>query len=108
MNAALATTISVTRQAPESVGTAYKTILARMTTISAGGTDEDGATLTSYTEDMNTFGINVLDATGHLRQMAFDFADSFRQGLDLATQQLRRLPERGILNSNFGKFGRQI
>lgn len=69
MNAALATTISVTRQAPETVGTAYKTILARMTTISAGGTDEDGATLTSYTEDMNTFGINVLDATGHLRDM---------------------------------------
>lgn len=69
MNAALATTISVTRQAPETVGTAYKTILARMTTISAGGTDEDGATLTSYTEDMNTFGINVLDANKHLRDM---------------------------------------
>lgn len=68
MNAALATTISVTRQAPETVGTAYKTILARMTTIAAGGEDE-GATLTSYTEDMNAFGINVLDATGHLRDM---------------------------------------
>jgi len=30
MNAILATTISVTRQAPESVGAAYKTIFARM------------------------------------------------------------------------------
>lgn len=69
MNAILATTISVTRQSPETVGTAYKTILARMTSISAGEDVEDGATLDSYTEKMAGFGINVLDATGHLRDM---------------------------------------
>jgi len=34
--AALSTIISVTRQAPESVGTALKTILARITDIKAG------------------------------------------------------------------------
>lgn len=70
MNAILSTSISVTRQAPETIGSAYKTIFARMSTISAGGTDkEDGATLTSYTEKMDKLGINVLDANNQLRDM---------------------------------------
>lgn len=70
MNAILSTSISVTRQAPETIGSAYKTIFARMSTISAGGTDEeDGATLTSYTDKMNKLGINVLDANNQLRDM---------------------------------------
>lgn len=70
LNAQIATIVSVTRQAPESVGTALKTVYARMATIKAGGIDEeDGATLTSYTEKMNQFGINVLDTNGKLRDM---------------------------------------
>lgn len=70
MNAILSTSISVTRQAPETIGSAYKTIFARMSTISAGGTDEeDGATLTSYTEKMDKLGVNVLDANNRLRDM---------------------------------------
>ena len=70
MNAILSTSISVTRQAPETIGSAYKTIFARMSTISAGGTDEeDGATLTSYTEKMGELGVNVLDANNKLRDM---------------------------------------
>ena len=70
MNAILSTSISVTRQAPETIGSAYKTIFARMSTISAGGIDEeDGATLTSYTEKMNKLGVNVLDANNQLRDM---------------------------------------
>ena len=70
MNAILSTSISVTRQAPETIGSAYKTIFARMSTISAGGVDkEDGATLTSYTEKMSKLGVNVLDANNQLRDM---------------------------------------
>lgn len=69
LNAQIATIISVTRQAPESVGTALKTIYARMSTIQAGGMDEEGNTLTSYTEKMNDFGISVLDQAGNLRNM---------------------------------------
>lgn len=70
MNAILSTSISVTRQAPETIGSAYKTIFARMSTIAAGGTDEeDGATLTSYTEKMSKLGVNVLDANNQLRKM---------------------------------------
>ena len=69
MNAILATTISVTRQAPETIGAAYKTIFARMTSIKAGESVEDGATLDSYTAKMGAMGVNVLDVNGKLRDM---------------------------------------
>ena len=68
LNAQLATIISVTRQAPESVGTALKTIFARMTDIEAG-TEESGITLGKYTAEMATMGIRVLDSSNKLRDM---------------------------------------
>lgn len=64
----LSTIISVTRQAPESVGTALKTIYARMSSIKAG-MDDEGVTLNKYTADMAEMGINVLNAQGQLRDM---------------------------------------
>ena len=67
LNAQLATIVAVTRQAPESVGTALKTIYARMGDIEAG---LDGETsLGNYTEKMAEMGYNVLDANGKLRDM---------------------------------------
>lgn len=67
LNAQMATIISVTRQAPESVGTALKTIYARMGDIEAG---LDGETsLGEYTEQMASMGVDVLDASGNLRDM---------------------------------------
>lgn len=68
LNAQLATIISVTRQAPESVGTALKTIYARMGDIEAGITD-DGVTLGDYTEKMAEMGVHVLNVKGELRDM---------------------------------------
>ena len=67
LNAQLATIVSVTRQAPESVGTALKTIYSRMGDIEAGLDDE--VTLGHYTEEMAQYGVEVLDANGHLRDM---------------------------------------
>lgn len=68
LSATLATVISVTRQAPESVGTAFKTIYARMGDIQAGVDSE--TTLDAYTQDMlDIGGINVLDANNELRDM---------------------------------------
>ena len=67
LNAQLATVVSVTRQAPESVGTAFKTIYARMGDIEAGLDEE--TTLGNYTEKMADMGFNVLDANGKLRDM---------------------------------------
>lgn len=67
LNAQLATIVSVTRQAPESVGTALKTIYARMGDIEAG---LDGETsLSNYTEKMAEMGYDVLDTNGKLRDM---------------------------------------
>lgn len=67
LNAQLATIVSVTRQAPESVGTALKTIYARMGDIQAGLDGE--VTLDEYTSQMAAMGVNVLDASGKLRDM---------------------------------------
>ena len=69
LNAQLATIVSVTRQAPESVGTALKTIYARMSDLKVGGTDEDGLGLGDVSGTMESMGIQVLDASGNLRDM---------------------------------------
>ena len=67
LNAQLATIVSITRQAPESVGTALKTIYARMGDIEAGLDEE--TTLGNYTQAMADMGFNVLDMNGNLRDM---------------------------------------
>ncbi len=66
--AQLSTIISATREAPETIGTSLKTIYARISDIQAGMAD-DGVDLGYYTGKMAEFGVNVLDAQGHLRDM---------------------------------------
>ena len=69
LNAQLATIVSVTRQAPESAGTALKTIYARMADLKLGETDEDGVGLGEVSAEMAKIGVNVLDANGNLKEM---------------------------------------
>ena len=69
LSAQISTIISVTRQAPESVGTALKTIYARMGDLEADGTDEFGVSLGEVSSQMKQMGINVLDETGQLKDM---------------------------------------
>jgi hypothetical protein len=45
LNAQLATVVTVTRQAPESVGTAFKTIYARLGDLDISGITDDGVKL---------------------------------------------------------------
>ena len=66
--AQLSTIISVTKQAPESVGTALRTVYARISDIKAG-ISEDGVTLGNYSQKMADLGFNVLDANNNLRDM---------------------------------------
>lgn len=66
--AQLSTIISVTKQAPESVGTALRTVYARISDIKAG-ISEDGVTLGNYSKKMAELGFNVLDMNGNLRDM---------------------------------------
>lgn len=67
LNSQLATIISVTREAPETIGTSLKTIYARMSDIQAGLDEE--TTLGEYTQGMADLGFNVLDANNKLRDM---------------------------------------
>ena len=69
LNAQLSTVITVTRQAPESVGTAFKTIYARLGDLDIGGVTEDGVELGEVAAQLGQAGINVLDAKGELRDV---------------------------------------
>ena len=66
LTAQLATIIATTRQAPETVGNALKTIYARINDIKAG-TDDAEISLGNYTKKMASLGINVLDSNNELR-----------------------------------------
>ena len=66
---ALATITSNTRQSEEVVGTALKTIFARIQGLKLGETLEDGVDLNKYSEALQVVGISVLDSAGELRKM---------------------------------------
>ena len=69
LTAQISTIISVTRQAPESVGTALKTIYARISDLKLGDSDEDGLKLGDVSGGLEKLGINILDAEGELRDL---------------------------------------
>lgn len=66
---ALATVVANTRQSEEVVGTAFKTIFARIQGLNLGETLEDGTTLNKYSDALRKVGINIKDATGELKDM---------------------------------------
>ena len=67
LSAQIATIIATTRQAPETVGNALKTIYSRINDIKAGS-DEAEISLGNYTGKMAALGIQVLDQQGNLRE----------------------------------------
>lgn len=84
--AQLSTIISVTKQAPESVGTALRTVYARISDIKAG-ISEDGVTLGNYSKKMADLGINVLDANDKLRNMGEVMEEIGNKWGDLTREQ---------------------
>ena len=73
LNAQIATISSVTREAPETIGTALKTIYARMSQMKMEGsvTDEDGITYTTgkAAEALDAIGISIMEVNGEMRDM---------------------------------------
>lgn len=72
MSSIIATVSSVTRQSAETVGTAFKTIFARMADLKLDGSvEEDGVTTTlgTVSKQLAQVGVNILDANGELRDM---------------------------------------
>ena len=66
---ALATITSNTRQSEEVVGTALKTIFARIQGLKLGETLEDGTSLNKYSEALAKVGISIFEKNGELKKM---------------------------------------
>ena len=75
LNAQIATIVSVTRQAPESVGTALKTIYARIGDLKVDGVDEFGVKLGEVSSQLEVMGIQVLKENGDMKDMSTIIAD---------------------------------
>lgn len=66
---ALATVVATTRQSADVVGTALKTLFARIQSLNLGETLEDGTTLGKYSKALDQVGISIKDQNGELRSM---------------------------------------
>lgn len=66
---ALATVTATTRQSADIVGTAFKTLFARIQDLELGKTLDDGTTLGKYSAALNTIGVNIKDDNDNLKEM---------------------------------------
>ena len=66
LTAMMSTVISVTRESPEAVGTAFKTIFARINDLVEDGTDEFGVSLGRISSHLKAMGIEILDENGNI------------------------------------------
>jgi len=69
LSAMISTVISVTRDSPETVGTAFKTIFARINDLVEDGTDEFGVSLGRISSHLANMGIEILNEDGTLRNL---------------------------------------
>ena len=67
--AALATITATTRESADVVGTALKTLFARIQGLNLGETLDDGTTVNKYSEALLKVGVNIKDANGNLKDM---------------------------------------
>ena len=67
--AALTTITAKTRQSADVVGTALKTLFARIEGLKLGETLDDGTTLNKYSQALEAVGVHIKDGTGNLKDM---------------------------------------
>lgn len=67
--AALTTITAKTRQSADVVGTALKTLFARIEGLNLGETLDDGTTLNKYSSALDAVGVNIKDSSGELKDM---------------------------------------
>ena len=72
---ALATITATTRESANTVGTALRTLFARLQGLQLGETLEDGVDLNKYSKALEKVGVQVLDVNGDLRDMDNILAD---------------------------------
>ena len=66
---ALATVTATTRQSADVVGTAFKTLFARIQGLKLGETLDDGTNLNKYSEALAKVGISIFESNGELKAM---------------------------------------
>ena len=67
--AALTTITAKTRQSADVVGTALKTLFARIEGLNLGETLDDGTTLNKYSKALDIVGVNIKNEAGELKSM---------------------------------------
>lgn len=66
---ALATVTATTRESANTVGTAFRTLFARIQGLNLGETFDDGTTLNKYSQALDKVGINIFDVNGEIKTM---------------------------------------
>ena len=66
---ALATVTATTRESANTVGTAFRTLFARIQGLNLGETLDDGTTLNKYSQALEKVGISIYDVNGEIRSM---------------------------------------
>lgn len=66
---ALATVTATTRESASTVGTAFRTIFARIQGLNLGETLDDGTTLNKYSQALEKVGINIFNVNGEIKGM---------------------------------------
>lgn len=66
---ALATVTATTRESANTVGTAFRTLFARIQGLNLGETLDDGTTLNKYSQALEKVGINIFDVNGEIKSM---------------------------------------
>ena len=87
LTAQIGTIVSVTRQAPETVGNAMRTLYARIADLQMGETLEDGTTLGNLSGQLEQIGVQVLDEQGNLRNLGDVLEDLQAKWGDLSSAQ---------------------
>ena len=88
LNAYLATVISTTREAPETIGTAFKTIFARLNSISLGE-EEDGWGLSTVGKTLEKIEVQLADEQGKLRDTG-DVIDEIGEKWNTMTKETQQ------------------
>lgn len=66
---ALATVTATTRESANTVGTAFRTLFARIQGLNLGETLDDGTTLNKYSQALEKVGISIFDMNGQIKDM---------------------------------------
>lgn len=91
--AALATVTAETRQSADIVGTAFKTLFARIQDLELGETLDDGTTLGSYSQSLAKVGINIMDTSGEMKKMDVILTEMAGKWDDLSAAQQTALAQ---------------